>query len=131
MGIGFSKNFGNIASSLLLTNGEGYKHSNVDNHQKLSFQVLHGQKRLDKKSGYNVGLVYSVMLEENHSSVSGVFGGWSTTSFVAGLEYYNRGDSFFRNYDSSLISLSMNYDVNDFVSIFFRQDRYKQKGIDN
>ena len=116
MGIGFSKSFGNIASSLFLTNGEGYKNSNVDNHQKLSLQILHGEKRLDKNSGYNVGLVYSVMLEENHSSVSGVFGGWSTGSFVAGFEYYNRGDSFFVNYDSSLISLSMNYDVSDIVN---------------
>ena len=36
LGIGIYRNFGNISTSLLMTNGEGYKNSVVNDENKLS-----------------------------------------------------------------------------------------------
>jgi len=58
LGIGFYKNYGKLSTSLLLTNGEGYKNSDVDGKNKVSLQAVYGEKRLDKNAGYNFGLVY-------------------------------------------------------------------------
>ena len=108
LGIGFYRKFGNFSTSLLMTNGEGYNHTNVDGKQKISFQALYGEKRLDKNIGYNIGLVYSTLDADpgNLVKVKGVFGGWSNGTLVTGTEYYTQlnGSS-----EATLMSLSVNY----------------------
>ncbi len=127
LGIGFSKSFGNISTSLLMTNGEGYKHSVVDDKQKISLQVLYGEKRLDKNNGYNVGMVYSNIDPDpgNSETVRGFFGGWSNNNLVAGAEYYTKGDGI----EASLMSVSMNYILSNNLTLYIRQDS-KDPNID-
>ena len=49
LGVGIFQSFGDISASLLMTNGEGYKSTAEDNNEKISFQAVYGEKRLDKK----------------------------------------------------------------------------------
>ena len=136
LGIGFSKSFGDISSSLLMTNGEGYKTSVVDDNQKLSLQVLYGEKRLDKNSGYNAGIVYSTEdwspetdgpdeIPGGTETVTGFFGGWSNNNLVAGVEYYTKDNGT----DASLMSVSMNYILANNLTMYIRQDN-KDPDID-
>lgn len=53
-----------ISGSLLVTNGEGYKSTSSDNNEKISFQALYGEERLDKKDGFNIGAVFSTLAYE-------------------------------------------------------------------
>ena len=53
-----------ISGSLLVTNGEGYKSTSSDNNEKISFQALYGEERLDKKDGFNIGTVFSTLAYE-------------------------------------------------------------------
>ena len=112
--------------SLLLTNGEGYTNSDVDDNQKLSVQALYGEKRLDKNSGYNLGMVYSSVddTENNTERVIGLFGGGAYGNFVAGAEFYVKTDEAgpLNETSSSYKSFYMNYDFSDSLGIFLRKD---------
>ena len=123
LGIGFSKSFGNISTSLLITNGEGYKHSNVDDNQMLSVQVVYGEKRLDKNDGYNIGLVYSTLdLDASITTrqVTGVFGGWSNGDIRLYIEEYNKSTTNLS--DNELSAIGVNYAIVNHLSFFARQD---------
>jgi len=61
LGIGIFKSFGKAQISLLMTNGEGFKHMDVDDESKLSLQIAYGEKDLSKNDGFNVGLVHSIL----------------------------------------------------------------------
>ena len=71
LGFSITKDFGRVATNLTMTNGEGFKHMNVDKNVKTSLQLLYGEKKLDKKNGYNIGLVYSTLASD------AVAGSWS------------------------------------------------------
>ena len=121
LGIGFYKNYGKFSTSLLMTNGEGYQNSDVDGKQKISLQVVYGEKRLDKNTGYNFGLVYSNYDEDPGDSqkVKGIFGGWSNGTILTGMEYYTMNHGYI---DASLMSLSINYVFDNHLSVFIRHD---------
>ena len=82
LGFGITHKLGPISANLLITNGEGYKESVVDNESNISIQILYGEKRLDKNDGFNMGLVYS-RLED--VIVTGLFGGWASENIVVKL----------------------------------------------
>lgn len=116
LGIGIYRNFGNISTSLLMTNGEGYKNSDVDDKNKLSLRVMAGEKKLNNNEGHNFGLVYS-SLED--ITVTGLFGGWSKNGLVIGAEY-NVSDN--NGVENSLSSMYLNYNIKDNISAFVRMD---------
>ena len=122
LGIGISKKIGNINASLLMTNGEGYKHADVDGNQKISLQAVYGEKRLDKNAGYNLGLVYSTLdseLSDDSETVTGFFGGWSNGSLITGAEFHSKNNG---DLDAALMSLSVNYALADNLTMFVRLD---------
>ncbi len=92
-----------ISGSLLVTNGEGYKSTSSDNNEKISFQALYGEERLDKKDGFNVGAVYSTLTYDEveadidegieaksggTGTVMGGFAGFAGFGAKVGLEYH-------------------------------------------
>ena len=116
LGIGIYRNFGNISTSLLMTNGEGYKNSVVDDENKLSLRVMAGEKKLNNNEGHNFGLVYS-SLED--ITVTGLFGGWSKNGLIIGAEYNVEDNNGLEN---SLSSMYLNYNIKDNISAFVRLD---------
>lgn len=124
LGIGYSTQRRNLSVSWLITNGEGYKNSDVDDNQMLSLQVVYGEKRLDKNNGYNLGLVYST-LDNNDvitSEVTGFFGGWSNSSIRIYFEDYTLETT--NSPDNELTAMGLNYIVLDNLSFFARQDTH-------
>ncbi|MAQ43858.1 MAG: hypothetical protein CMG25_05175 [Candidatus Marinimicrobia bacterium] len=130
-----------ISGSLLVTNGEGYKSTSSDNNEKISFQALYGEERLDKKDGFNVGAVYSTLtydsveaVEDDLSSakeggtgtVMGGFAGFAGFGARVGLEYHMGTDLDIEDYSSSstLMSVYANYSLSfiDGLSLFGRYD---------
>ncbi len=134
--LGFSVNqkLGDILTiNLMFTNGEGYKTSSVDDNNKVSIQLVYGEKRLDKKDGYNMGLVYSDLANDDNTGteVTGLFGGYSSDGWRVGAEHnvqtideLNPDDLSINQRKDDLISLYFNYSVNNNFSFFFRQDSY-------
>ena len=122
LGIGYSYNFKNTSVSLLITNGEGYKNSDVDENQMLSFQFVYGEKRLDKNIGYNIGLVHSTLdLDEvTTETVTGAFGGWSNNIYTIAAEQYTKSTTGFDNQELSSFGITCVVENN--VSLFIRQD---------
>ena len=116
LGIGIYRNFGNISTSLLMTNGEGYKNSDVDDKNKLSFRVMMGEKKLNNDEGHNFGLVYSSLEDV---TVTGLFGGWSKNGLIIGAEYNVEDNNGLEN---SLSSMYLNYNIKDNISAFVRLD---------
>ena len=121
IGMSISKDFGFLSTNFMISNGEGYKASSVDDNSRMSLQLIHGQKRLDKKDGYNVGLAYSTLMDDNddETTVMALFGGWSGFGLRVGAEYNIETVVEMKN---SLTSLYFNYDINDSFSAFVRQD---------
>jgi len=122
LGIGYSYNFKNTSVSLLLTNGEGYKNSDSDGNQMLSFQFVYGEKRLDKNIGYNIGLVHST-LDSNEAiktTITGTFGGWSNNVFTIAAEQYVKSISGEDNQE--LTSFGITCVVANKASLFARED---------
>jgi len=138
-----------ISGSLLVTNGEGYKSTSSDNNEKISFQALYGEERLDKKDGFNVGAVYSTLTydsveaveddlstihdneevsakEGGTGTVMGGFAGFAGFGARVGLEYHMGTDLDIEDYSSSstLMSVYANYSLSfiDGLSLFGRYD---------
>ena len=134
-----------IYGSLLVTNGEGYKSTSSDNYEKISFQAMYGENRLDKKDGFNIGTVYSTLKYANDQredtsteTVMGIFTGFAGFGLRAGLEYHmgtdlnneyevsDSGKNYQISYGSSstLMSFYANYSLSfiDGLSLFGRYD---------
>ena len=82
LGFSVGYDFGPISANLMMSNGEGYKNSVVDENTKISLQLVHGEKRLDKNDGYNLGMVYSTLtidevaaIEDSYIIVDVITGG--------------------------------------------------------
>jgi len=90
MGVGFARSFGSLVSgSLLYTNGTGFRKPEDDKYKKLSLQVLAGEAALNRKDGWNAGLVFSMepISAEDNRTVMGVFGGWAGGGLRLGAEF--------------------------------------------
>jgi len=122
LGFGITHRLGPVSANLLISNGEGFKNMNHDDKNKISLQLLMGEKRLDDNDGYNIGLVYSSLKNWNdiETTVTGFFGGWASGNIVLGAEY-NIEDGYLKN---SLTSLYLNYQVSDNLSSFVRMDNH-------
>ena len=121
LGMSISKDFGFLFSNLTITNGEGYKESVVDDNSKISFQLVHGERRLDKNDGYNLGLAYSTVKDDSdvETTVTGLFGGWAGKNLRIGAELNTQDIGEISN---QVTSIYFNYNINDDFSAFLRQD---------
>ena len=121
LGFAITQKLGPVTASLLMTNGEGYKESDVDDENKMSLQLLMGETNLSKNDGFNFGLVYS-SLED--ITVTGVFAGWAGNGLRIGIESNSEdsGDLNFNGNPNELTSIYANYKINDNLSAFVRMD---------
>ncbi len=120
MGIGFSTKLGPVSTSVLYTNGAGYKYPESDEHKKVSVNAFLGEKKLGKGNGYNAGAVFSS--EPTDTDPTMVYGAFAATQMGAirvGGEYdvMSSGDE-----TESLISVYGNFRALDGVEIFGRMD---------
>jgi hypothetical protein len=93
MGVGYARKLGDrFSTSLLWTNGAGYKSPETDKYKKLSLQVVAGEIALNKRDGWNAGFVYShePTTSEHSRSVLGLFGGWAGHGLRVGAEIDTR-----------------------------------------
>ena len=121
-----------------------------DNNEKISFQALYGEERLDKKDGFNVGAVYSTLTYDEveadidegieaksggTGTVMGGFAGFAGFGAKVGLEYHmgtdldneykkNNDDKIPYGSSSTLMSVYANYSLSfiDGLSLFGRYD---------
>ena len=120
LGFAISRKDGNVTSSFMLSNGEGYKESNVDDKNKISAQVVLGPTKLKNNNDYNFGLVYSKLEDEK---VTGFFSGWVREKIIAGFEYNTKDNG---STTDDLISIYANYDINDELTAFVRMDSFDE-----
>ena len=103
LGFGWSKSFGDFHTSMLVTNGTGYKKVENDATKKHSFQFVYGEKKLSKNDGFNFGGIY-VFEELAGDQLFGVFGGYAGNGLRVGGEFEQLGDkrlkSFYGNYNA-------------------------------
>jgi len=124
-GIGYSKSFGKVKTSIQLLNGEGFKSDDKDGKQSLYLSVLYGESRLDKNDGMNFGFVMNnnPQADGTVNSLAGFFGGWASNGLRLGLEYNQfeldisditeEATSFYINYDGEDLDLFVRHDIND------------------
>ena len=119
-GVGYSKSFGKVKTSIQLLNGEGFKSDDKDGKQSLYLSVLYGESRLDKNDGMNFGVVFNnnPQLDNTSHDFVGLFSGWALKGFRVGLEY----NTFETDVKEEATSIYANYDVNDDWALFIRHD---------
>jgi len=93
LGLRWGKEFGLVKTSLMVQNGAGYKKAENDRFKKISLNLAAGEQALNKKDGWNAGLVYSMepyfskdAAKIGDRTVQGVFGGWAGMGLRLGLE---------------------------------------------
>ena len=80
------------------------------------------ESKLNKTEGYNAGIVYSTeSTDSNPTNMMSAFGGFSGMGLRIGAEYdmLTKGDT-----ESSIISVSTNYNIMDNINVFARYDMY-------
>tara|TARA_Y100001970_G_scaffold135686_1_gene167076 strand:- start:3526 stop:4029 length:504 start_codon:yes stop_codon:yes gene_type:complete len=76
----------------MYTNGTGYKASENDKHKKISIQLVHGEKKLVKKDGFNAGTSFSVEPYDfdettiKNKIVTSIYGGYAGNGLRIGTE---------------------------------------------
>ena len=125
LGFAITQKLGPVTASILMSNGEGYKESDVDDENKISVQFVMGEKKLNKQDGYNLGLVYSTIEDV---TVTGFFGGWARNGLRIGIENNSEDDDGITN---DLTSIYVNYKVNDSLSAFVRMDDVERNNDGN
>ena len=123
LGIGFSRSLiDNLNMSLQVINGEGFKQPQLDKYHKISLNTTYGERRLNKNDGYNTGIVYSTEATDGDpTNMLSAFGGFAGMGLRIGAEYdmLTNGST-----ESSIISVSANYNFMDNKDIFLRYDIY-------
>ncbi len=125
MGIGIARSFGSIFSSILVTNGSGYKNPEDDSHKKISIHTIYGEKKLNKNKGFNIGgsisfepYDFDSVTIKNTNTLS-LFSGYSNSYFRGGLELNKRDNNDIK---SQIISIYGTYNFYKKISILARLD---------
>jgi len=128
LGIGFSRNINDdLILSIQLVNGEGYKSPQLDGYQKWSINITHGERKLAKNDGYNLGFVYtSEATARKPNTMYSLFGGMAYNGFRVGAEI----DYLWGETKKNLISISANYGINNKLDVFSRYDILTDNGED-
>jgi len=129
LGLGWTKKFGAITPSVMITNGTGYKKAEDDQYKKLSLRLLYGESKL--KEGLNAGVVVSTESEDYTTAsatktgstlVLGGFAGFAGGGLRVGAEFDMKSEKLEADKNSQLISVYGNYKVNKKLSGFGRFD---------
>ena len=134
LGIGLTRSFGPISTSVLITNGGGYKKVESDSYKKLSIHAVYGESKLNKKDGFNGGLSFSMepynrdSLTTENKNVMGIFAGYSGHGFRAGFEFDTKSEG---DIDGQIISAYGTYKLSDKLSVLGRLDKADTKTISN
>ena len=136
IGIGLYKSMNKIGFSALITNGNGYKTSENDDHKKLSFQAVYGEQKLNKNDGFNVGTSFSTepynfdSLMVKNKTVIGVFGGYAGKNIRGGLEWNQKEDTG-ATVTSQVISTYGHYQLKSNLGMFIRYDMFSPNTKEN
>ena len=122
-GVGYSKSFGKVKTSVQLLNGEGYKYADTDGNQSLYLSLLYGESRLDKNDGMNLGFVMNnnPQDDDTNENLIGFFGGWASNGLRLGLEY-NQFEVEATDLTEEATSIYANYNLCEDWDLFFRHD---------
>lgn len=113
LGVGYAKVIGPVQASLMWTNGPGFKKAESDKYKKLSLQVFMGEPALNKKDGWNAGLVYSTepVNADDGKSVLGIFSGWAGMGARLGFEFDTRTTTGATDVTEQIIGVYGNYRI--------------------
>ena len=126
LGIGLTRGFGAIATSALVTNGDGYKKAESDSHKKFSFHAVFGEPKLNKNDGFNAGASFSVepydidSVTTENTNVMGTFAGYGGSGFRGGLEFDTKQQN---DITSQIICVYGTYKISDKLSLLARLDQ--------
>ena len=126
LGIGLGRSFGPISSSILITNGGGYKKTESDSLKKLSIHAVFGESKLNKKDGFNGGLSFSRepydrdSLTTENTYVTGIFAGYAGNGFRGGFEFDTKTQE---DVSGQIFCIYATYKINDKLSILARLDQ--------
>ena len=126
LGIGLTRGFGAILTSVLVTNGCGYKNAESDSHKKFSFHAVFGEPRLNKNDGFNAGASFSIEPHDLDSTttantnVMGIFAGYGRPGFRGGLEFDTKQQN---DITSQIICVYGTYKISNKLSLLARLDQ--------
>ena len=126
LGIGLTRGFGAILTSVLVTNGGGYKNAESDSHKKFSFHAVFGEPRLNKNDGFNAGASFSIEPHDLDSTttantnVMGIFAGYGVPGFRGGLEFDTKQQN---DITSQIICVYGTYKISNKLSLLARLDQ--------
>jgi len=124
LGIGYSNTSGPLYSSILVTNGAGYKKPESDEYKKVSLNVVYGDMKLGKSNGYNAGIALSFEpTDTDPTQVLGVFGGVQFNVLRVGGEFTKKDDG---TNSTTLTSLYGNFTVGSSLALIGRLDVYEK-----
>ncbi|RKY81554.1 hypothetical protein DRQ07_03735 [candidate division KSB1 bacterium] len=127
LGIGFSRKFAEKGFiNAMITNGGGYKKPETDKYKKYSVLIGYGEQRLDKKRGFNAGVVFSYEPYKNgtvyRKQLIGFLAGFSVKKIRMGAELNIMDDSAVDK-QNKLLSVYAVYKITERYQIFGRADR--------
>ncbi len=130
LGLGWSNKYGLLNTSVMITNGNGYKHAETDGHKKVSGRLHLGQSKLE--SGYNTGVVFSHegidygTNSTGSSVVLGGFGGLALNALTIGAEYNIHKLNTDSEITSTLMAAYGRLLITDKLLVFARTDLFDQ-----
>ncbi len=135
LGLGFKKTFSDqIHLHLTAVNGGGYKKTETDKYKKMALQLVYGELNLQKKSGYNAGVVLSseafdygvtdtTVGEAKNSSLLAIFGAYANNAVRIGGEFdqlSNNGSQITKH----ILAFYADYRVTKQMSLYGRYESY-------
>ena len=121
LGFAITRKHGNLTGTFMISNGEGYKESDVDDNNKTSIQLAYGETKLNKNDGYNFGVAYSTVKDDDdiETKVTGFFAGWAGNGLRVGYESNTKDVN---GVDNALTSMYATYKIKDNLSAVLRMD---------
>ena len=121
LGFAITRKHGNLTGTFMISNGEGYKESDVDDNNKTSIQLAYGETKLNKNDGYNFGVAYSTVKDDDdiETTVTGFFAGWAGNGLRVGYESNTKDVN---GVDNALTSIYATYKIKDNLSAVLRMD---------
>ena len=121
LGFAITRKHGNLTGTFMISNGEGYKESDVDDNNKTSIQLAYGETKLNKNDGYNFGVAYSTVKDDSdvETTVTGFFAGWAGNGLRVGYESNTKDVN---GVDNALTSMYATYKIKDNLSAILRMD---------
>ena len=121
LGFAITRKHGDLTGTFMISNGEGYKESDVDDNNKTSIQLAYGETKLNKNDGYNFGVAYSTVKDDDdiETTVTGFFAGWAGNGLRVGYESNTKDVN---GVDNALTSMYATYKIKDNLSAVLRMD---------